>query len=77
MEAIEFLKQKNLKDRILNNEDLPEYWVSISEIMGQYSQYRCEQIYKNTIRKLQSDLLDAKNYINDLQSDIQYINKNK
>ena len=36
MNAKEFLKNKNIDDRVLNREDLPEFWVSLSQLLDQY-----------------------------------------
>ncbi len=40
MNATEFLKQKGIFDRVVNTEDLTEYWKSISQLMEEYAKYK-------------------------------------
>ena len=37
MEAKDYLKKIGITDRVLNREDLPEYWKSISQLMEEYA----------------------------------------
>lgn len=36
MNSEEFLQKEGIEDRILNKEDLPEYWVRLSELLDKY-----------------------------------------
>jgi hypothetical protein len=37
MEAKDYLKKIGITDRVLNREDLPEYWKSISQLMEEFA----------------------------------------
>ena len=36
MNAKEFLESKHIEDRVLNREDLPEFWVTISQLLNEF-----------------------------------------
>ncbi|GEM_PF-5613132 len=48
MNATEFLKQKGIFDRVVNTEDLTEYWKSISQLMEEYAQDRAKDVQTST-----------------------------
>lgn len=43
MEAKEYLKKIRIEDRVVNREDLSEYWKSISQLMEDYHQSKLHQ----------------------------------
>jgi hypothetical protein len=40
MEAKDYLKKIGITERVLNSEDLPEYWKSLSQLMEDYAALR-------------------------------------
>jgi len=36
LSAKNFLKNKGIEDRVLNREDLPEFWVTISQLLNEF-----------------------------------------
>jgi hypothetical protein len=46
MTAEEFLKRKGIEDRVINREDLTEFWLMISQLMQQYHQSELSRVRK-------------------------------
>ena len=43
MDAKEYLRKNGIQDRVINREDLSEYWKSISQLMEEYYQSKLSQ----------------------------------
>lgn len=44
MEAKEYLKKAGIEDRVVNREDLPEYYKTISKLMEEYHEAKMEEL---------------------------------
>jgi hypothetical protein len=48
MQAKDYLKKIGITDRVLNREDLPEYWKSISQLMEEYAALRQPHVVRQS-----------------------------
>lgn len=49
MNSNEFLESKNIKDHVLNRDDLPEFWITISQLLNEFKELS------------QNDVVDSEN----------------
>jgi uncharacterized OB-fold protein len=51
MEAKKYLEKIGITDRVLNREDLPQYWKSISQLMEEYAALHQPHVIKSVCGK--------------------------
>lgn len=49
MEAKQYLRKVGIEDRVLNREDLSEYWITISKLMEEYHEARMKELQQDVL----------------------------